>query len=213
MARTAPAPKPPEAAAALDPTPDTSAAAPREAAAAPEEPAAGGLSSEPEPSAPEPPAADPPAPAAQAPVAAAPAGPTLVLMPEANGRTDRAATDLLLDACDRWGVHPGVDQRPRELLSWKFYPAQPIEGIPAAVVIVTAGGTKLKHFADARMVDAETDETLRRIFRAYEIDPRTKETRPAPLPLDQTLPETAVTGLVTSTAHQHRGGYLRRART
>lgn len=191
MARTVPAPKPPEAAAAADPTPETTAPPPEAAAAAEASASDQG------------PAQDAPAPAA----AAAP----LVLMPEANGRTDREATDLLLEACDRWGVHPGVDQRPRELLSWRFYPADPIEGIAAAVVLVTAGGTKLKHFADGA-IDADTDETLRRIFRAFEIDPRTKEARPAALPADQTLPEVAVTGVVTATTHQHRGGYLRRAR-
>jgi hypothetical protein len=161
----------------------------------------------PDPQPPEAPVAAPAVP----PVAAAPRRVQLVLMPEANGRTDAAATDLLLEACDKFGVHPGADQRPRELLSWRYYPAQPLEDVPAAVVLVTAGGVKLKHFAGNAAVDLETEERLRAIFKSFAVDKVTKQMVPQPLPADLTLPGEAVTGHPNTTRHRHEGGYLRRA--
>lgn len=141
------------------------------------------------------------------------AAPQLVIMPEATGRAVTAeATHLLLEACDKYGVHPGADQRPRELLSWKYYPANVLEDVRASVVLVTAGGVKVRHI-EGGAVDVETEERLRQIFRAFKIDPVTKNVVPAPLPTDQTLPGSAVTGLPTTERHRHPGGYLHRERS
>lgn len=55
---------------------------------------------------------------------------------------------------------------------------------PAAIVIVTAGGHKLRHPRDAA-----TTARLRSVFGAYQRDRRTGAiTGPAPLPADLTLP-------------------------
>jgi hypothetical protein len=134
------------------------------------------------------------------------------LMPEAHGRKDAAAIDLLFDACEKFNVNPSAQIRPRELASWRYYPAQALEDVPAAVVLVTAGGTKLKYFEADALKDPDTEERLRAIFRAWSIDPKTKERVPAPLPPDQTLPAEAVIGQVVAQAHRHQGGYLRRPR-
>ena len=133
-------------------------------------------------------------------------------MPEAFGRTDAPALELLFEACERFNVNPARDTRPRELASWRYYPGNRLEDLPASVVIVTSGGVKLTHFVGGVRQDPETEERLRTIFNAYVIDPKTRALVPAPLPTDHGLPETAVTGLVVSSAHRHQPGYLRRPR-
>lgn len=134
------------------------------------------------------------------------------VMPESSGRRDAAALALLFDACERFNVNPGMQVRPRELAGWRYYPADRVEGVPAAVVIVTAGGLKLKYFDGDVVKDADTEERLRATFRAFTIDPKTKERVPGPLPADLSLPAEAVLGQPASTAHRHPHGYLRRAR-
>ncbi len=136
------------------------------------------------------------------------------IMPESTGNNTDKAKELLLDVCEKYGVHPGVERRPRELASWRFYPGDRVEGIPDAVVIVTAGGTKLKHYADPNYpVDPETDEKLHQLFGAFNIDKVTKLATPGPLPKNLTLPDNAVTGQVTTQRHRYVGGYLRRKPT
>lgn len=143
--------------------------------------------------------------------AAAPARPKAAdLIPEAGKRTDDRSIDILLDACDRYGVNPEKTARPRELAAWRYYPGEPLDGIPDSIVLVTQGGLKIKHFSDPTYpMDPETEERLRNLFRAFKVDPVTKQPMAAPLPDELTLPAEAVTGLVTSDRHVYRRGYLR----
>lgn len=134
------------------------------------------------------------------------------VMPEATGRRDDAALALLFDACERFNVNPSLSLRPRELAGWRYYPADVVDQVVAAVVLVTAGGLKLKYFEGNAQQDAETEERLRATFRAYTLDPKTKERVPAPLPADLSLPSEAVLGVSATTAHRHPLGYLRRGR-
>jgi hypothetical protein len=145
------------------------------------------------------------------PAAPAPATEKATLVPCNNGLTEASdrAIQLLLEACEKFGVNPTMEQRPRELASWNFYPASQVDGVPAAVVIVTKGGVKLKHYADPSYpMDRDTQETLVRIFRAFVKDPVTKELVEGPLPTDLALPFTAVTGTVQAETHRYRRGYL-----
>lgn len=134
------------------------------------------------------------------------------VMPEASGRRDAAALALLFDACERFNVNPGMQVRPRELAAWRYYPGDVLEDVPPAVVIVTAGGVKLKYFEGDVVKDADTEERLRAVFRSFVTDPKTKERLPGPLPGDLSLPAEAVLGQPASTAHRHPLGYLRRGR-
>lgn len=125
----------------------------------------------------------------------------MTLVQEYNGNKDQVAINGLLEACDKYGIHPGQDQRPKELLSWKWEPGNRIDGTPPAVSLVTAGGTKIKHFLQPGVTDEETEERLRTIFAVV---------AGGGLPADLTLPDAAVTGLVTQTRHRFQSGYLRR---
>lgn len=128
-------------------------------------------------------------------------------MPEATGRRDDNSFTLLLEACEAFNVDPRIATRPRELAAWRYYPGDRVDGIAPSVVLVTAGGLKLRYPVAG---DVETEERLRAIFGAYAVDPITKERKPAPLPGDLTLPAAAVTGQPQTQAHRHPGGYLRR---
>jgi len=128
-------------------------------------------------------------------------------------------SDLLLDACNVFGVNPdpslpiyaGRGRGPfRELMAWKFYPGDSRAGIPDAVVFVTVGGTKVRYTADPDFpMDPDTETRLRNVFHAWKTDPKTNEIIALPLPTDLTLPRSAVSSVV-ETAHQYKGGYLRR---
>lgn len=133
------------------------------------------------------------------------------LVPEATGNKSDKAIDLLLAACERFGVHPAVQRRPRELAAWHYYPGSRVDGLPDAVVIITNGGVKLKTFADPDYpMDPDTDEKLHQVFNAFKLDKDSKLQTPIDLPKNLTLPDTAVTGQVTSQRHRYVGGYLRR---
>jgi hypothetical protein len=154
--------------------------------------------------------AKPAAAAAKAPTQPAAAEAPVKVAPDANGRKDAQAVDLLLEACDLFGVNPDPDVRPVELLSWRYYPADRRTDTPAKVVIVTAGGQKLGIWEDPDVpLEADTEETLRNIFGAFDVDPVTKAKVPGQLPPDLTLPRTAVTGISDRTDHVYKGGYLR----
>lgn len=158
--------------------------------------------------APQAPPAPAPAPPAAAPQAAAKA-PAVVYVAEAGANTTKAALDLLLDACELFGVNPERDQRPVELLSWRYRADNPVDQVPAHVTLVTAGGLKLVHYADpAFPMEPDTLERLRNVFNAWKKDKDGTKV-PLPLPEDLTLPEGAVTGLVQADAHVYRQGYLR----
>jgi hypothetical protein len=146
------------------------------------------------------------------PAAAPPHDGTRPLVPESNGSPPPHAVTLLFEACERFGISPFADQLPQELLSWRFYPGSddPRKITPDAVVLVTAGGFKLKHWDDPdEPMDPDTEERLRRLFGCYEIDPVTQRAIPTPLPADLRLTTEAVTGEILSTDHQYVGGYLR----
>lgn len=157
----------------------------------------------------------PPAPPAEQPQAAAEdaSQATIEIVAEATGNQSNQAIDLLLAACELFGVHPGVNQRPRELASWRFYQGSRVDGQPDAVVIVTMGGRKLKHYADPTFpMDPETEEILRMLFNAWGADPVTKQPVAKPLPGKLLLPDAAVTGKVPDGAdkrYRYEGGYLR----
>lgn len=134
-----------------------------------------------------------------------------ILVREANGNTSDVPISLLLEACERFGVNPSADVKPQELLAWRYYPGADDPGrvAPDAVVIVTAGGAKLKHWDDpAEPMDPDTEDRLRRIFHAFRVDAKTKDRVILPLPGDLTLPAAAVIG-VGHTDHQYPGGYVK----
>lgn len=134
---------------------------------------------------------------------------TVAFVVEASQNGTKAALNLLLDACERFGVNPEQDHRPAELLAWRFSPENRVEQIPASVTLVTAGGLKLVHYADPGYPeDPDTIERLRNVFGAWKKD-KDGTRVPLPLPTDLTLPEGAVTGLVQSDDHVYRRGYLR----
>lgn len=165
------------------------------------------------------PAAAPPAPPAPPAAPAKPAAPAMQLakpadividvVPESNGRTDEASRELLFEACERFGVNPDSKCRPKELLGWRFYPGDPTDDVPDSVVFVTAGGLKVRHWADPDYpMDQDTEELLRNTFQAFVINEK-KERIPAPLPDSLILPEVSVTGMPNSKRHIYQGGYLR----
>lgn len=166
------------------------------------------------------PAASDPAPAA--PAAPPAAGPKAVnvlakiadqFVLEGAGRKDDASVALMLEACERFNVDPRKNRTPMELLAWRFLPGNDlaIPPVPDAVVIVTAGGVKLKHYEDPGFpMDLETEERLAKVFNAFHIDPKTKDVTRKPLPVSLALPASAVTGEVLTQNHIHPGGYLRR---
>lgn len=129
---------------------------------------------------------------------------------DSNGNCSDEAVDLLLEACDLFGINPDPETRPIEMLSWRYYAGDRRTDTPAKVVVVTAGGQKLSIWEDPDVpLEPETEETLRNIFNAWRVDPVTKLKVPAEMPNDLTLPRAAVTGLSDSQAHVYRGGYLR----
>jgi hypothetical protein len=133
-----------------------------------------------------------------------------MLVQEQMGRTDPVAIELLLVACELFGVNPNRDASPLELAGWRYYPADRRERIPAAVAIVTCGGRKLKIFEDPDYpMDQDTDEVLAGIFNAFTVNPQTKLRERKELPDDLTLPRAAVTGISERADHVYRGGYLR----
>jgi hypothetical protein len=130
-------------------------------------------------------------------------------VPESRGVSSRDALDLLLDACELYGVNPEQFHVPTELMSWSYQPANRVERTPASVTLVTAGGQKLRHYADPSFpMEPETEERLRNIFGAWRKD-KDGTRIPAQLPDDLTLPETAVTGIPVSTDHVYQRGYVR----
>lgn len=132
------------------------------------------------------------------------------------------ATDLmrslLLDACERFGIDPTQEVRPKELAAWNYYPGSKLDGVPNSVVVVTQGGIKLRHYDDPNYfaprcteaaMDEDTEATLARLHGAFTKDPKTKEVIRLALPGDVALPVQAVTGRVERTAHRFQRGYLR----
>lgn len=134
------------------------------------------------------------------------------ILPETKGLNSPAAISLLLDACERFGVNPYADQKPKEVLGWAYYPGadDAAQVSPDSVVIVTGGGVKVRHWDDPDWpMDQDTKETLERVFGLSYTDPKTKQVLTRTLPDSLALPAVAVTGLGTSTDHQYVGGYVK----
>lgn len=132
------------------------------------------------------------------------------ILKETNGRADKAAIELLMRACELFGIDPHQDARPKELAEWKFYAGNRLDGIPDAIVLVTMGGVKIKWYADEDYpIDQETEERLAQKLNAFRVDGGTKGLVRVPLPDDLTLPRAAVTGLTDAQDHRYKGGYLR----
>lgn len=129
--------------------------------------------------------------------------------PERNGqhRDNPKAVALLRQVCARFGVNPDPLARPEELLSWTYYGGDPENDIPAAVTIVTAGGRKLKLFAD----DTVDDDTVQMLGRTFGLKPHPDGSpwTAAELPEDLTLPSNHVTGYSPDQQHRYEKGYLR----
>ena len=135
------------------------------------------------------------------------------IVPEESGQQVPASgLELLYATCEKYGVNPTWDVQPRELASWRYHGANRRAGTPEAVTIVTAGGVKLKEYADPNFPkDEDTEERLRGIFKSYTFNPN-KERVLLPLPDDLTLPAESVDGQVRSTTHVVRAGWRRGAR-
>lgn len=97
--------------------------------------------------------------------------------------------DLLMTACNRYGINPDPRAVPLELLNWKHYAAG--NGVPEHVVLVTAGGLKI-----SEPIEADKGETEARLRQALGAFRRTSlgELLPIPLPSAPVLPSEAVTG-------------------
>lgn len=116
--------------------------------------------------------------------------------------------EILIGACEMFGLNPDPDIAVREILGWKHYPETPTR--PESIRLVSGGGRALRVWADPdKAFDDETMFQLREIFGAWGMD-REKKRVPLPLPDDLTLTYEAATGHPASDAHVYRrGGYLR----
>lgn len=112
------------------------------------------------------------------------------------------AAVLFAEVCAVYGIDPTPSKR--EILGYRAYRENLAENTPERVALVTAGGLKI----DAPM-SAQTEDALRRWYRAFQVDRKTGETVALPLPPDLTLPREAVTGIAATNTHQMPGGYLR----
>lgn len=130
---------------------------------------------------------------------------------------NRAGVDLLMKACQAYNLDPNPklavyvhgkhnpDPRLpyREILAWQFYDGAG-SGLPDKVVIVTAGGAKLAYPPDMQSLDV-----LRNVFKAFTVDPVSKQLVPGELPPDLSLPIETVTGIPITDKYILRRGYLR----
>jgi hypothetical protein len=107
-----------------------------------------------------------------------------------NNGTDATHQAVLLEACRIFGINPDVEAQPLELAGWRGVGSVDLLE-PLAVVLVTAGGLKLRW-----PLDAESEDRLRRVFNRFKIDKQTGHVTPLPLPEDLTLPAPARNGLV-----------------
>lgn len=113
---------------------------------------------------------------------------------------------LLAEACYVFGINPDPTLKPRELAAYRFDKGDPdaVTPIPAYVSMVTSGGLKVRY-----PIDDDTEMRLRTVYNCFRANPKTGEKEELPLPPDLTLPRAAVDGVVRSTEHQYRTGYLR----
>lgn len=130
---------------------------------------------------------------------------------------NRAGADLLMEACRAYNLDPNPKlpvyvhgkHKPdprlpyREILAWQYYDGVG-SGLPDKVVIVTAGGAKLSYPPDTQSYDV-----LRNVFKAFTVDPITKQLVPGELPPDLSLPIETVTGIPITDKYILRRGYLR----
>jgi len=113
---------------------------------------------------------------------------------------------LLAEACYVFGINPDPTLKPREVLSYRFDAGDPngATPIPPYVSIVTGGGVKIRY-----PIDDDTEIRLRQVYNCFTVDKKSGERLVLPLPPDLTLPREAADGVVRSSEHQYRTGYLR----
>lgn len=113
---------------------------------------------------------------------------------------------ILAEACYVFGLNPDPTLKPRELAQYRFDQGDPhaASPVPPYVSLVTAGGLKLRY-----PIDDDTETRLRTVYNCFRANPRTGEREALPLPPDLTLPREAVDGVVRSSEHQYRTGYLK----
>lgn len=101
--------------------------------------------------------------------------------------------DLLREACRVFGINPDPDLVPRELAAWKPYGSADLFE-PLSIVLVTAGGRKLRY-----PIDERTENELRyHCFNAFKVNKTSGVITELPLPANLRLPRAAVTGIPDS---------------
>ena len=137
---------------------------------------------------------------------------TRALVRESSGNSSPNAISLMLEGCDIYGIDPRVHVQPVELLAWRFYAGgdEPGRVRPDAVILVTGGGLKLKHWDDPdEPLDPDTLDKLRRTHACYAVDEKTGKVTVLPLPADLRLPSVALTGVSPSPEHVYQLGYVK----
>jgi hypothetical protein len=112
---------------------------------------------------------------------------------------------LLAEACYVFGIDPDPTLKPRELASYRYDAGDPNAAtpIPAYVSLGTSGGLKIRY-----PMDEDTETRLRVVYNAFRVN-KAGEREVLPLPADLTLPRSNVDGIVRSSEHQYRTGYLK----
>lgn len=113
---------------------------------------------------------------------------------------------LLAEACYVFGINPDPTLKPRELAAWRYDQGDPDAAtpVPAYVSMVTSGGLKIRY-----PLDEDSEIRLRTVYNCFRVNRKTGEREVLPLPPDLTLPREAVDGIVRTSEHQYRTGYLR----
>jgi hypothetical protein len=102
---------------------------------------------------------------------------------------DARQAALMQEACERFGIDPDPEKRPIEVMAFRFY-GDPQRFEPLSLVIVTAGGLKLRY-----PIDPATEDRLRPVFGCFRRNARTGQIVPLPLPKDLRLSPAARTGM------------------
>lgn len=120
-------------------------------------------------------------------------------------RINERFAGLLAEACYVFGIDPNPALKPRELMAFRVDEGEPdgVPPVPPSVVLVTAGGLKLRY-----PLDDDSENRLRVVYNAYKVD-KDGNRVVLPLPQDLTLPRESIDGVVRSKDHQYRTGYLR----
>jgi HAMP domain-containing protein len=117
-----------------------------------------------------------------------------------------AQVELIAEACYVFGINPDPALKPRELAAHRIDQGEPdgTPPVPASVVLVTAGGLKIRY-----PIDDDTDTRLHIVYNAFRVNKDTGDREMLPLPGDLTLPRENVDGIVRAQEHVYRSGYLK----